>query len=475
MNGRRAAAEFPADLAWVNTCEPPCLADSRGRVALIHFWSYDSVHCINQLPMLRQLENKYHDGLSVFGVHVPKYPAQRDGAAVLKAVNRHHVRHPVANDADWALWQALGIDAWPTLLLFDCEGALAGRYVGEGWQAEIDAAIGALLDDAAARDLRQFDPAPVAFRPEPRMPLRFPSHVLATPDRLYVSDSAQNRILECTHDGRILRQFGSGNPGHWDGRLAESGFRHPQSMVRVDDVLYVADTGNHCVRRIRLDSGATDTVLGNGSVGRQRPQVGCRPDAIGISAPSGLAAAGERLYVALAGQHQVWRLDPVRDRVDLLAGSGLAGGGDGPAFDASFAQPSALALLPGRLLVADAAGNAIRQVRLADGMVGTVAGGGAYRWGCSDGRGEAARLAHPLGIASDAQGNVYVADTLNDRVCLLDVATGMLATLQLDYRFREPHGLSAAAGALWVADRNAHSVVRVDIASGACRRIGIGE
>lgn len=474
MSERCAAPEFPVDLAWVNTREPQYLGDARGRVVLIHFWRYDSVHCINQLPALRLLENKYHDGLSVFGVHVPKYPAQRDSAAVLKAVNRHHVRHPVANDADWAVWQAHGVDAWPTLLLVDCEGALVGRYAGEGWHAEVDAAIGALLDDAAARDLRQFDLAPVAFRPEPRLPLRFPAHVLATADRLYISDSAQNRVLECAHDGRILRQFGSGNPGHWDGRLAEAGFRQPQSMALLEETLYLADTGNHCVRRIRLASGEVGTVLGNGTVGRQRPQAGSRLGAIGISAPSGLAATGGRLYVALAGQHQIWRLDPGRDRVDLLAGCGLAGGGDGPAFDASFAQPSALAPLPGRLLVADAAGNAIRQVRLADGAVATVAGGGSYRWGCSDGRGDEARLAHPLGIASDVHGNVYVADTLNDRICLLDAATGVLGTLRLEYRFHEPHGLSAAAGALWVADRNAHEIVRVDIASGACRRVAIG-
>src|SRR5579885_2592983 len=112
--------DFPDDLEWVNARQPCRLAALRGRVVLIWFWSYDCINCLNMLSGLRQLENKYHDGLVVLGVHTPKYPMQHSSEIVLKAANRNYVRHPVANDAQWRAWQQYGVDAWPTALLIDC-------------------------------------------------------------------------------------------------------------------------------------------------------------------------------------------------------------------------------------------------------------------------------------------------------------------------------------------------------------------
>ena len=93
MNARVAAPELSSALEWVNTDEAPTLAALRGRVVLLNLWSFDSVNCTNALPDIRFLENKYHDGLSVVGVHTPKYEYQRSAAPVLKAVNRNHIRH----------------------------------------------------------------------------------------------------------------------------------------------------------------------------------------------------------------------------------------------------------------------------------------------------------------------------------------------------------------------------------------------
>ena len=476
MPTRSVVQEFPDDVDWVNVSERPSLASLRGRVVLLVFFGYDSIHSINLIPALRQLQTKYHDGVAVLGIHVPKYAAQRDKAVVLKAANRLHLRFPVANDADWVLWRQLEIEAWPSVLVLDCEGQQAARVQGDDCVRQLDELVAALLDEAAARDLRRFDPAPTSSRPEPRLTLRFPGALALAGERLYVSDSAHNRVLECNREGRVLRQFGSGNPGYWDGHSTDAGFCDPQGLVLLGDALFVADTGNHAVRRIRLLTSDVTTVLGRGELGYDAPRGGVAGTDLAISAPVGVAASADRLYVSLAGQHQIWQLHLGDGRVDVLAGSGLADVVDGAARSAAFAQPAALALLTGQLLVADAGGNALRAMRLADGMVSTLAGAG--RW--HPGKGESgACLAHPLAVGVDGAGHVFIADTLNDRVVVYaGTGTGAGAgvrVLKLGERLHEPAGLCVDGRTLWLADRNAHAILRVSLENGEIRRVPIGE
>jgi sugar lactone lactonase YvrE len=103
--------------------------------------------------------------------------------------------------------------------------------------------------------------------PEPRQALRFPLGLAVSTERLYIADSGHHRILECSHGGRILRQFGLGTADFMDGNLAEAAFHRPQALVLERDSLYVADTGNHAVRRINLLTGIVDTLCGNGRPG----------------------------------------------------------------------------------------------------------------------------------------------------------------------------------------------------------------
>ncbi len=474
IDARRPAPEFPAGLDWVNVSEPPTLSALRGRVVLLWFWSYDNVNAWNLLPDLAFLESRYHDGVTVIGIHSPKYPHQHDSGAVLKAVNRLQIRHATASDPDFTLWQHYGVDAWPTVVVIDAEGLVAGVVPGEGRRRDLDDRVAQLLDEAAERDLREYGPTTTAQRPEPRMTLAFPGKVLATDTLLYVADSGHHRVLECTHEGRILRQFGSGDPGFWDGRLSECGLRDPQGMAIRDDMLYVADRGNHAVRRIRLYGGEVETVLGTGEVGRQRPQ---DADALAtrVGTPGDLAILNDKLYVLVSGQNQIWLLDLTRGKVDVFAGSGRLALEDGIALEASFAQPSGFVMSGQQLIVADAAASAVRLVRLLDGRVTTLVGTDLYTFGDASGGRAEARLQNPLAVAIDPRGIVFIADTYNHRIKAMSLKSGAVRPLTINYRFMEPGGLSVGAGALWVANTNAHEVVRVDLASGVGRRIGIGE
>jgi thiol-disulfide isomerase/thioredoxin/sugar lactone lactonase YvrE len=475
MNARVRAPAWPASLEWINTDQPPTLDALRGRVVLMHFWTFDCVNCVNSLPDLRYLENKYHDGLSVVGVHAPKYDYQRQGAAVLKAVNRGHVRHAVVNDCNFELWQAYGVQAWPTMAVIDAEGQLAALLPGEGRRQETDAMIGQLLDEAASKDQRVYETPGALGRPESRMPLLFPRKVLATDSSLWISDSGHNRVLECNHEGRILRQFGSGNPGYWDGANKDAGFTDPQGLAIVKDWLYVADTGNHALRRIRLLSGEVETAAGTGTVGYELPSDDVEPSRVAMSAPTAVAGTGEKVYFVLAGQNQVWQLDLIKNRLSVLAGNGQLGLTDGDSLTASFAQPSGISLIGQQLVICDSASSSLRVLRLLDNNVSTLAGAGLYEFGDAPGKRDTARLQHPLDVCADPRGLIFVADSYNGKIKALNMRTGEVRPLNLPYKLSEPNGLSLANNALWIANTNAHEIVRVDLRSGQIRRLTIGE
>lgn len=468
--------EFPPELRWVNRRNAPRLADWRGQVTLLLFWNGSSVSSANLLGELRQLEKRLPRAFMTVCVHVPRYASQQADTAVLKAAHRERLRAPVANDPAWVAWKQYSITAWPTTLLVDANGGLAARWIGEGRGPEIEDAI-IQLRDAMSADHAGPGTALVAereVRGEPATPLAFPAHALATESRLYVSDTDHHRVLECTHDGRVLRQFGSGTPGHWDGHMSASGLQSPHGLALDRTALYVADTGNHCVRRIRLESGDIETVLGSGRPAYTSVEEQGGGARVAVNAPHAVAVDGNNLYVAATGQHQLLRLDLRQQRVTTLAGDGRSDVRDGIGAQTSLSQPMALAMLPGQLLIADAGGNAVRRLRLSDLALTTLAGASPWETGLRDGAGAGVRLAYPCGIAATGV-KVYVADTFNDRLCTLDPYSGALATLQFDTPLHEPQGLSFGADALWVADRNDHAILRVDPEHGTCERVAVDE
>jgi len=475
VNARVAAPELSSALEWVNTDEAPTLAALRGRVVLLNFWSFDSVNCTNALPDIRSLENKYHDGLSVIGVHTPKYEYQRRAPPVLKAVNRNHIRHPVANDPAYVTWQAYGVQSWPTIALIDAQGQLAALLPGEGRRSEADAMIGHLLEEAAKQDLRVYESQVSSVRPEPRQPLRFPSALLVTDSSLWIADTGHNRILECSHEGRILRQFGSGNPGFWDGANIDSGFASPQGLAITRDCLFVADTGNHALRRVRLLDGEVKTIAGTGALGHDIAHEYVEPTKIAMSAPSSVAALGDIVYVAVSGQNQIWQYNLNTNKLVVLAGSGKLGLEDGSGVSASLAQPMSLSTIGQQLIVVDSAASAIRALRLNDNRVSTLLGKGLYEFGDAPGKPDDARLQNPLAACVDARGLVFIADSYNGKIKALNLRTTEVRTLNLPYTLQEPSGIALGANSLWIANTNAHEVVRVDLSSGQIKRLTITE
>ncbi|MEJ2685929.1 MAG: thioredoxin-like domain-containing protein [Gammaproteobacteria bacterium] len=460
------APELPTKLEWFNTAQPVKLAEQRGKVVVLDFWTYCCINCVHVLADLRYLEEKYRDGLTVIGVHSPKFPRERVGRQVQKAINRYHIRHPVANDPELSLWRTYGIKAWPSLIVIGPEGYILGVLRGEGHRRKLDQLIGEQLEKAEEKGVRQRSPMPYRPAPEPPSTLSFPGKVLATPERLYISDSGRNRVVETNHFGRVLRIFGSGSPGLLDNTADSAAFNNPQGLALVDEFLYVADTDNHAIRRVRLRSGDVETIAGTGVQDRGGGTFFDDPTKASLNSPWDLAYDNGILYIAMAGRHQVWRLHLTNNTLGAYAGSGREGISDGPAAQASFAQPSGLAVADERLFVADAETSAIRQIRLPFNTVGTVVGTGLFEFGDTDGAGRAARLQHPLGIAVDAKRKrLWIADTYNCKIKTMRLKSNAISTFNIGYPLDEPAGLSVQGDLVFVANTNAHEIVRIDLAA----------
>ncbi len=476
MTDHPRVPEFPESLQWVNSDMSPTLEGYRGKVVVVYFWTPSNLNSQALLPGIKALENKYDNGVAVVGIVCPKFSRETTLGPVLKAVNRHHLRHPVALDADYYMWQQYGVQAWPSAAVIDAAGHLRRVTQGDDAGEDIDEAVGALLDEAAAQEIRDYGQVVHARKAEPGGILQFPTAILPARGHIYISDSGNNRVLEVGDTGRILRVFGSGNPGFWDGALQNSGFNFPMGLSVNDNYLYVADTGNHAIRRINLFTGDVETVMGTGKPEKTMVLAGTELRKTGCNSPIGLASKGPDLFITMAGSNQIWRLDLKNMQVSWHSGSGQLGLVNGDRATAAFAAPMGLTVHDDNLYLVDADSSSIRKVHTKTGEVSTKCGRGTFTFGCEDGGRSNALLQYPCDLAlSLNREQLWVADTYNSQLRLVDVATGRISSPAIDYDFNEPSYLTIHDHALWVADTNAHRIVQVHMADRSVKPFNIVE
>ena len=395
---------------------------------------------------------------------------------------RHGIEHPVVNDAGFKIWNSYTVNAWPTLVLIDPRGRIAGETSGEILAEEFAQNIREVIDQN--RDLLNLEPIDLAREvdTEPERPLRFPARLLISGETLFIADSGHHRILEVHLDadgmgGEITRVFGSGLPGLRDGVGEEAQFSNPHGLglkgSPESGTLYVADTENHAVRAIHLESGAVRTAAGTGQKAHGRLALG-KPTETPLRSPWAVLPLQQYVMIAMAGSHQVWVLID-EDQLGPFAGNGREALVDGPLGEASFNQPSDLAFGLGYLFVADAEASAVRAISLDnEPKVQTLVGQGLFDWGDQDGPTRSALLQHPTGLAFDQQ-VLYVADTYNNKIKLLDPAAGQVKTLVgsgeaglrdgtfEEARLFEPEGVQVRRELLYIADTNNHQVRVADL------------
>lgn len=480
---RFPAPSLEGGQAWLNTSGEISLKDLRGKVVLLDFWTYCCINCMHVLPDLKYLEKKFDKELAVIGVHSAKFDNEKESENIRGAILRYEIEHPVVNDANMTIWRKFGVHSWPTLVLLDPEGNYCGYVSGEGNREVLETVIEKLIAHHKAKGT--LDETPIRFDLESKKaaptPLRFPGKILADEagQRLFISDSNHNRIVIADLAGKVQAVIGSGAIGNQDGTYEQAQFDHPQGIDLDGNLLYVADTENHLIRVVDLDQKQVKTIAGTGQQSHERGPGG-KPLETALASPWDVKKVGDKLYIAMAGPHQIWVLNGT-ESVRVYAGSGREDILNGPLPESALAQPSGIATDGKFLFVVDSEGSAVRKIPLdSEGEVTTIVGTSdlpqgrcLFEFGDTDGVGDNARLQHPLGIAYH-KGQLYVADSYNHKIKIVDIAkrtsktflgTGKPGARDNPAELSEPAGLTFVGDKLYIADTNNHLIRVYDLST----------
>ncbi|XP_023571231.1 NHL repeat-containing protein 2 isoform X2 [Octodon degus] len=451
------------------------------------------------------------DGLLIVGVHSAKFPNEKVLDNITSAVLRYNITHPVVNDAEASLWQELEVSCWPTLVILGPRGNMLFSLIGEGHKDKLFLYTSIALKYYKDRGQIRDNKIGIKLYKDslPPSPLLFPGKVTVdqATNRLVVADTGHHRILVIWKNGQIQYSIGGPNPGRRDGLFSEASFNSPQGVAVMDNIIYVADTENHLIRKIDLEAEKVSTVAGVGVQGTDK-EGGAKGEEQPISSPwdvvfgtSGSEVQRNNiLWIAMAGIHQIWALlldsGKLPKKNELKKGTCLPFAGSGNEENrnnayphkAGFAQPSGLSLASedpwNCLFVADSESSTVRTVSLKDGAVKPLIGGerdpmNLFAFGDVDGAGIDVKLQHPLGVAWDKKRNLlYVADSYNHKIKVVDPKTKSCTTLAgtgntnnvasssfTESTFNEPGGLCVGENGqlLYVADTNNHQIKVMDL------------
>jgi len=498
--------DFSKGIKWLNSA-PLTKAELKGKFVLLDFWTYCCINCMHILPELKKLEKQFPNNLVVIGVHSAKFQTERDTDNIRNAVMRYEIEHPVINDADHSIWRAWEVNSWPTIILIDPEGMAVWGKPGEFKAAQVEQIISGALPYYRQQKLLDEKPLkiPLEAAKETDTPLRFPGKILADEkgNRLFISDTNHNRIVITDLNGKFLEAIGSGDIGRGDGDFQSATFNHPQGCALTGETLYVADNENHMLRKVDLTAKTVKTIAGTGEQAGNpfpgyvpgAPPVRKRwvgpPSSTQLTSPWALYVHDKDLYIAMAGSHQIWKMPLDESEIGPYAGNALEDIVDGALMprepfsggSSSLAQPSGLSSDGTWLFVADSEGSSVRIVPFKKGTleVGTVVGSDhlargqrLFAFGDKDGTRAETKLQHCLDV-DYLDGKIYVADTYNNKIKVVNAKTGDTKTLagtgkpgksDTGPEFHEPEGLAHAKGKLYVADTNNHLIRTIDLATG---------
>ncbi|TMC35774.1 MAG: redoxin domain-containing protein [Chloroflexi bacterium] len=489
FRGEVRAPDFPSGLDWINSDHPLHIKDLRGRIVIIHFWTFCCINCMHALAQLRELETTFPGELTVVSVHTAKFPNEKLTESVRDAVLRYSIDHPVVNDRNQHLWQQYAIKAWPTLVFVDPENRVIARHEGELNPEAGKALLREMIAEFDAAGLLDHRPLRFAHQTTSGSFLAFPGKVAvdARADRLVVSDSTHHRLVETNLSGKVQHIIGTGEPGHTDGTFAQAEFNRPQGVTLAGGTLFVADTENHLIRRVNLVTQQVETIAGTGEqYGMVHTPIEGPARSVALNSPWDIVCHGDDLYIAMAGSHRIYILHLASGIIAPFAGAGPEALRDGSYQEALFAQPDGLTLDDHRVLyVADSESSAVRAIALSGPpRVTTLVGTGLFDFGDVDGVGDEALLQHVQAVCA-VDGQLYLADTYNNRIKVLNPQTravrsfagtgvaGFKDGAPDSAQFNEPGGLAAAAGKLYVADTNNHAIRVIDLPTGAVETLTV--
>jgi len=464
------------NLPWFNVKAPLDLPDLQGKLVILDFWTFCCINCIHIIPTLKRIEKKFPDSVVVIGVHSPKFPGEKVTDNVAKAIDRYEIIHPIVHDEHFTIWKNFTVRAWPTLIFIGPDGTILGQLPGEPDPEMLEASVTQVVEDMKVKGVLKANAQELLAPPDtaPDKTLRFPGKIVYNPeaDEFAIADANHNQIVTADQQGNITRRIGSGKTGQKNGSLEDAEFFRPQGLCYQGQIIWVADTENHLIRKIDLGKNTVSTVAGTGKQGGFLKQRGPGKE-MALSSPWDVSLAGDLLYFANAGTHQIGLYEISAGMVSLFAGTGAESITDGPRNHATFSQPSGLSLGDNQLFLADSETSSIRVIDLQGaGFIDTLVGTGLFDFGDVDGVGKEAVLQHPLGLHYSRE-KIYIADSYNDKIKVLDLKTREVTTVRASAniicddksctRLWEPAGVVEVDNCLYVSDTNNHRILKLNL------------
>ncbi|MEJ2499926.1 MAG: redoxin domain-containing protein [Campylobacterales bacterium] len=409
---------------WISD-GPLALHALRGKAVLLDFFTFGCINCMNNLPVLKRLKERYGEALQVIGVHSGKFAYEKEAGAVRSAIERLKIDYPVINDPAGYLVDQYAVKAWPTMVLIDAKGYIAAQFRGEAQGVAIDLALQKM--GLAAEPGK-------AERPILKGALRFPEAVACGGDRLYVANSGGGDVREYTKEGRPLRRFAP--------------FKHPAALAVHEGGLYIADREGGSVCRIDLQNEERTVLFEQ------------------LRSPSALLVDAKTITVAEAGAHLITVFDGTTIEPLQRFGNRFEALRDGEGEAAQLAQPMGMTRCDdGTLWFVDAESSSLRYIE--EKRVHTAVGEGLFSFGDSDA--SPVRLQHPQGIECGrigdgcGGGRLFVADTYNGKIKAYDPIGETMMTLMEG--LTEPSGLCKDGCILYIVETGKHRIVRFDLSS----------
>jgi YVTN family beta-propeller protein len=465
------APEIDTKFGWVNTEKSYKLADFKGKIVLLDFWTFGCINCQHIIPDLEKLEKEFENELVVIGIHSAKFSAEQSTQRIRQAALKFGVHHPVINDADMSVWKSYAVRAWPTVTLISPTGKVVWQRAGESFYEDARNQILALK--VKHKDILNSQKFEFQLAKVEKKELMFPSKIIEVKTEnqndkeptFWIADSGNNRIIKINLKGKVLETIGNSKKGNTEGSFEETSFYEPHGLAlsSTGEKLYITDTKNNVIKEADLINKTVKTIAGTGETsyyfGDKKWGENINPNS-----PWDLLIDKKYpniMYIASAGNHQILKMNLQDYKTERFAGSGKEQLTDGDDFkQVAFNQPSGLTQFENFLYVADAEASAIRQIDLQKKEVRTIVGSGLFDFGDEDGTAQKAVLQHPIGVFY-TENKVYIADTYNGKIKVLDLTTNRVKTLISG--LSEPNDVLLIGNYLYISDTNNHQILRVNI------------